>query len=651
MIGASQTKSQQHAGRHHYHGSILWPGCFRRAFYSERVFFTPSREVLFAVVNVTIQSGQDDRNHATTLHLGTAEGDVYDEGRLDAYDADTVKGSMLNITRLYPGVTYSLRLYSYGFEEGEAVTVTIELLNLETTFAEVTRNVLVAAEADPATNALAFGFSEASFSRLMDRRITAPEIQVGVATYLTLQVGLDSYADFPHVAIDVDAEEIIILGSLLLVIYPTGGDMYDPSAVVRAGVRVTSVPAMVTSTQDVLQLQFRAATITPDSVEIVVRSEADILSGYPSIDAFGTDVQSWLDQIIQAQGPLGFVIPAYIASRDMPDYWNRPVNMELAFRRFDYRTVTTHGINVAYLFAVFSVRSLDLPMPCYCETEAKNVQVRKLMPPISLDRLSFAPSSDPKPTLRNTRRSFDSGSFSKLFATANTTAVGKQVRTISPNPMPAFYPVHAAAELFSFGISQRAFREVARPYANIGDDQSASTGGVVYASARFWYRSNLQEAAITSEGVSAVVDFTAEGSAKAAVRDRCGNDVLSASVRLRIRIEDTKVGWVIGIEQESEEPFTMTVTGIPNVSIGNITVDFDHPGDPPPPLDQVDDWVLTTVANMLRPSLNQLAEDKAKIRFIRTDRNNNDQVLRYVENYFFAGEAVVMAGHLGITLG
>jgi hypothetical protein len=115
--------------------------------------------------------------------------------------------------------------------------------------------------------------------------------------------------------------------------------------------------------------------------------------------------------------------------------------------------------------------------------------------------------------------------------------------------------------------------------------------------------------------------------------------------RLRINIADTYLRWLLRIEQDVPEPESITVTGIPSVSVGRITVDFDHPGDPPPPLDQVDDWVLTTVLNALRPSLNRVAEEKAKIRLVRSDLNNDNIRLRFVNDHYFPAEAAILTEH------
>lgn len=75
----------------------------------------------------------------------------------------------------------------------------------------------------------------------------------------------------------------------------------------------------------------------------------------------------------------------------------------------------------------------------------------------------------------------------------------------------------------------------------MGHDESASIGGTIYTFTRFWFPSNHESAEITTEGIKAIIDVTAEGIAKAAVRDKCGHDILSASVRLTIKCDDTSL--------------------------------------------------------------------------------------------------------------
>lgn len=214
-----------------------------------------------------------------------------------------------------------------------------------------------------------------------------------------------------------------------------------------------------------------------------------------------------------------------------------------------------------------------------------------------------------------------------------------------------YYHIRVPAQIGAFGISQQSFREIARPYASMGHDESTSTGGSVYASARSWFRTTLQTAEITSDGIKAVIDVTAEGSAKAAVRDRCGHDVLSASTRLRIRCEDTSIRWSLRINRTKPYPPELTIEADPVANVGDINVTFAALV-PQPPLDQVRNWVITTVANtLIRPALSKLVTEKARIRLIRTIENNSGIRLVFVDDKFFPGEAAVVLGECGVRIG
>lgn len=183
----------------------------------------------------------------------------------------------------------------------------------------------------------------------------------------------DGTFSWPFVHIDVSTNEIVVLGQLLLVFHRAGDKpLYNPVAVVSAVLNVYCQPAMVTTTNDALQIQFRRAGVVEGSTLVDIRdktAETGILHGYTSIPEFEEDANRYLNQIISNTGPLGFALPAYLASRPMPDHWNHVLNMELYFECFDYRSVKVHDFPISYLFIVFSVRSLNLPPPCYCESE------------------------------------------------------------------------------------------------------------------------------------------------------------------------------------------------------------------------------------------------------------------------------------------
>lgn len=447
-----------------------------------------------------------------------------------------------------------------------------------------------------------------------------PEVEIPTTSWLKVQLDLqmNDFPFWPYVHIDVDDGEFMISGELLLtfVHHEDAVKFTSTVAVVSATFDVYCEPAMVTTTFDTLQLQFKRANVVPGSKSVFVFNKGDtgILGGYASDAEFREAVDRYLADITSASetGFLGFVLPAYLKSRPMPDHWDHVLNMELAFKTFKYRTIQVHGFPISYLFIVFSVRGLDLPPPCDCETELASI----------LEAKAIVAAIDPGP------------------------CQGRQKR--APPKHTDYARILAAAQIAAFGLSQRSFQEVVRPYATIGSSGSTSSGGTIYWSAKYFARTKLELAEILADGVRAVVDVTAQGTAKAAVRSKCKGDVLSASARLRIFVNDSSIKWSFHISEKrtsSAEPLELTIEAIPVAKIGEIHVTIDSVLIPPP-LDQVASVISSAVANLARTELSKLATKDPRVRLIRTIENNDGIRLLFVNDDFFKGEAAVVLGQL-----
>lgn len=178
---------------------------------------------------------------------------------------------------------------------------------------------------------------------------------------------------------NVAAERLIVSGGLLVAFYhvdPGDGAETDV-AMVSAVINVFCQPAMVTTTNDALQVQFQRAEVVEDSTSIEIIDETGILGGYASIADFKENASRYLEQVTSRTGTLGFALPAYLESRPMPDYWHHVNNIVLDSQHFAYRTINVHGFEVGYLFIVFSMRSLGLPVPCYCESESASTSLEE----------------------------------------------------------------------------------------------------------------------------------------------------------------------------------------------------------------------------------------------------------------------------------
>uniref|UniRef100_A0A8H7K180 Uncharacterized protein n=1 Tax=Bionectria ochroleuca TaxID=29856 RepID=A0A8H7K180_BIOOC len=438
------------------------------------------------------------------------------------------------VSRQVADLKYNVNLTASGFSTDEVVVITVEVLELNSTVAEVTRDILMEVESEPNganINALTFGFSEASFAHLMTRQRSMPEVEIGPVPFLKVKLSMEPqfYPWYPLVYIDVDAQEIVISGHLQLAFYRTGDISLfpQPVAVMITQVSVRCRPAMVTTTEDTLELQFRSSSLVSTlSFSISDSSvETGILGGgFASVEDFKEKVYEYLEQMTNKEGALGFLLPAYLESRPLPDYWHRVLNMRLSFLGFKYQRVQVHGRPVSYLFVVFSMTSLGLPPPCYCEEQ-------------SLAQLASEMNDDLTLTVFEALRSCTDCIF-------------------------------------------RAFQATARPYANFGHDQSSSTSenGALYASVRLWYRVSLEKAVIESDGVKAVIDLAGEASAKAAIRDKCGHDVLRAGERLRTSLQDNAIKWRLNIDANSTTPREVTITALADARFGRPDITFDSAG-------------------------------------------------------------------------
>lgn len=633
--------------------SLRFTGAASTIFDPADQVFTVPRELVLGAIRITVDTQQSGRLHETRINLSTEEGTYVNYTQPDVHDGETVISSFRSrLSRHLPGVNYKLGIFVTDFAH-EEVTVTIDLLELDTTLGRVTKDVLMDAEKDLGINAMTFGISEVTFTSLMTQQFTAPEIKVGQTAGLNMILSMewDDYPPWPYMQLDVDAKVFVIYGDLLLTFKPVnGGEFPEAVAGVRATLELRCHPAMVTSTEDTLQLQFDSATLS--NLDVSVYDEAPILAEFASIPGFNEAVNAYVDQLVSRSGPLGFALPAYLQSRAVPDYWHHVMNMELAFRRFDYRSVNVHGFTIAYLFVVFSVRGLDLPLPCYCENEWAAVRAAQGVSAAVTELEAPTASAEDVQALAASVKTFAERKPRLDRPVVNNSSIvapvsAKLEAKAGEFPTAPYFNIIVAAQVSSIGISQNTFREIARPAANTGHDESASTGGTIYASVRGWARTKLETAEITSNGIKAVIDVTAEGTAKAAIRGNCGRDVLSASARLKIHIDDSSLRWRVHITQEASAPHALTIRADPTVSIGKPDVKFEGPLDPPPPLNKVDDWILTTVAEILKPRLEAVVKEKATLRLIRSEENNGDITLRFVDDVFFPREAAVVMGQLG----
>ncbi|KAE8337909.1 hypothetical protein BDV24DRAFT_166765 [Aspergillus arachidicola] len=463
----------------------------------------------------------------------------------------SIKGA-LYLSRLLSNLAYNIYFSAGGFLDDEYISITVDLLELDSTVAAVARDILRDTEIyDNSINTLTFGFSKASFAHLIVPPTSLPEVE------------------FPIVYIDVDAEELVIA--------------------VLAQVSVQCRPAIVTRTKEILELQFIYAKLL-GSISINIRdpsAETGIAGGFASIVEFKKSINNYIIQITNKSGDLGFALPVYLESRPLPDYWHRVLNIRLEFLRFQYKTVKIYGRPILYLFLVFSMSSLNLLLPCYYK----------------------------QPSLTQTVLETDESSTLTVFEALQQQT---KYRRLLPKKW------------------SKTVTENRTNYTDIlGAALSTSIYRAIYASVRFWYNISLKTAKIGENNIEAIrvgIDLAGEGSAKAAIRDRCGHDVLRES-RPYISVNST-------------EPREMTIVAVADARVGKPDIDFDFPGAPPPPLDQAINWVLTQLVKDTRDSVGKIASDQLSIRLVRTVEDNGAIRLRFAANEFFKDEAFVLLGQL-----
>jgi hypothetical protein len=367
--------------------------------------FSPTQDTRVLVFKVTHSGTGSGRMHETfiSVHNGTRVID-YD----GCYVPDNSTGTGVaghGIGALIPGSQYICVLESDKFTQGETAQFTVELLDLDTNLNTVANDVLQKAEAGTDHAAVTFGIPEGLVNELCGLfTFPRPVFPVGPQVHLSVDVAPDSP---PLVKFDSANKWVVFQGGILLRFFPTS----TPSAIaasVEATLMITAEPVMATGSADYLQFQFKTAMVTV-APQISIQSQDEILQGYPTIQAFKDDVTSILNHIANKEGQYATVLPLYVSTRPLPDLWNRISFYDVTPLPFDYRTVTTHGEDVGYLFPVFAVRSNKIPVPCYCDQHSARAE--RVADGAGKDR-GAAPTAGRK--LKTTSAGTKHGSFSTV---------------------------------------------------------------------------------------------------------------------------------------------------------------------------------------------------------------------------------------------
>ena len=389
--------------------------------------------------------------------------------------------------------------------------------------------------------------------------------------YTTVEIDVDQKL----ISISVTAQLSFVNPQNLREVYAYGYVMFT----------VTATPELATGASNTLQFKFRSAKIVLGPIyEVEIPARINALFG--SVTAFQNKLTEIANKLRDRQDQFAGTLPAYVESMTMPDNWNQVDGYELTFVKMDYRRVTVDGTPVGYLFLVFSVKSLMLPVPCYCE---------------ETNRISDEKGAEQK--LRKNRRSRLMAPFNEALLTV-------------------------AEEEKRYGVisfSQEALAEITKPQVEIGQSDSVSTGGAIYGRAQYWYKTTLANVRVLQDGISASVAFTADGSVKAAVRDNCGNDVASASSKIRFRYDPSTVKWTVSLTEEPDpdtpDEKRKRLLAKASANMGRLTISIDNNV---PPIDEIASWVTTKLVDLFDDQIERAIASKATFTLVTHDNYKND---------------------------
>jgi len=610
---------------------------------SQAIPFKGQADFIFSAAKISLSNSTSGTAHNIGIYIRVAAS-TETVAQLEADElgdnSSGVAGDYdLAFSELEDNVDYELFVSGNDFLPNDMVTVQVAIWELETDLAMVSDAVLNAAAnitespATSDTNAVAFGISEASIASILQVfAATWPEYKIGVTPYLTMSPVLGGAngtddpvpAEFPHppeAAIDTNSGAVVLTGTLVLRFYKTATNpLTDVVAWAYLGVELTTMPAMVTTSKTVLQLQLQSVAIKVAS-QIVYIDQSEILKGYPNLSTFEADVATFLDAITKQTGDFKTLLPFYVQTRPLPDYWNRTQYFTASFSHFDPRSVQTYGVAVGYLYAVFTVQAQDISVPCYCQSSAA------------------------------TRRKAASITASDM-ASLRRESMDQRVAAIAAWTPPPYKDIRTAASIFAFAITEGALTEIAKPYATkLGDKKDFDAGGAVYAHASYWYSANLLAIGVTDDGIEADLTFAAQGRAEAGVRDKCGDSVDVASLQISIDVGATAIAWTIAIQcnvpRQGDGCF---LNATPSVKLGDVKVTFDI--EPPPdPFPRVTLDIQGIPKIWMSDSVNREIREKATIRFFKSQIVQTGTFeLTFVESWFLKGEAVVIGAVLHVTV-
>jgi hypothetical protein len=559
---------------------------------NQSVSFQVSDTIASSLITIAITTAGSGRTHPLSLRLSDTSGHIPNVN-FQVKDNSTADYGLYNsgIVVMYRG-QYTLTVTSVGYNSGESVNVQITFVVLDTNLGSVTTATLLAASGSPNQPVMGFGISEDLATNFSQELNLSQEIQVGdKAPYLKMSVSEDKAAG-TTLRFDVQTQQVRIDATVDFTVYPANSPQ-NTVAIVKIGVEILGHPALVTSDATSIQFQFDSASVTIPPVISGVDYQ-EILKGYSSPQAFHSDMVALTGDLVNKTGPFTATLPFYISALPLPDWWDRVSFYDLTFLKFVCSTVTTNQVAIGYLFFVFSVQSTKTPVPCYCESSAGHEHA-------------------------------DRGHNRFMQPHRHPVASSLHRRSKRAVAAPAVIGADPGAYLVAFATNAAALFNIAGPYVSTGNDLSTSTGGAVYASARFWYATTLDSIYITPNGIAAQFTAATEGSAKAAVRSRCG-DVASVKAELKITVAPSTIAFALDARQGVPDPESVSIVAIPKVTVGLIDVTVKIP-PVPDPLNLVG-GLFNQIANVLARDIAKVIDSRVSLRLLTSSGQ-----FRYIDTY------------------
>jgi hypothetical protein len=331
---------------------------------------------------------------------------------------------------------------------------------------------------------------------------------------------------------------------------------------------VVCKPGFLTEDSRILQFQFESASFKKgyESVTTIgfdsmpkIEEEWPALRDVPDVRAFMRKMASEMMEVDERGKKNEFKNSLFymVAALPLPDYADNVEGYTLNVHPFAYEDVIIEKKHVGYLFAVFSVESLNLPPDCNC-IEDRSEDTQKYMP---------------------------------------------IVKTWDP------------PDYFALALSQEGLQEIFKDYAHGGDAFNTQRNfmKILHGRIRSAYRWEAKLPVIQEQKIWEKADGLWEGTVTGCMTDPIfENEIASASASLSLELKDVEVTLRIVLKSNRDMQSNYQIIFDPEVHIGDIKVDIDLPGR----FVKVEEWISNTVLDLFKKSFAREATRLLRRKFL-----------------------------------